>query len=178
MSLTPYLSKLMIYHEVHHLSRQGFSIRWISQYLGLNWRTVKRLLSIADDRQYERYLESCSEKDRILAAYEDFVHSRLQQYPDTAAAQLHQWPKAHYADFPAVTSRTVYNFVQWVRQRYNLPLRPDSRACELVEETPYGAQAQVDFGVYSLRTSRGERVKVFFFTLVLSRSRYKYIYFS
>lgn len=168
----------MTYHEVHHLSRQGFSIRWISQYLGLNWRTVKRLLSIADDRQYERYLESCWEKERILGAYEDFVRSRLQQYPDTSAAQLHDWLKEHYADFPAVTSRTVYNFVQWVRQRYNLPLRPDSRACELVEETPYGAQAQVDFGVYSLRTSRGERVKVFFFTMVLSRSRYKYVYFS
>ncbi len=48
----------------------------------------------------------------------------------------------------------------------------------MVEETPYGMQAQVDFGEYNLRDNHGKRVKVFFFTMVLSRSRYKYIWFS
>lgn len=48
----------------------------------------------------------------------------------------------------------------------------------MVEETPYGMQAQVDFGEYNLRDSHGKRIKVFFFTIVLSRSRYKYVWFS
>jgi transposase len=48
----------------------------------------------------------------------------------------------------------------------------------MVEETPWGKQAQVDFGEYTLRDNHGKRVKVFFFTMVLSRSRYKYIWFS
>jgi hypothetical protein len=65
MALSPYLTKLMTYHEVHQLSRNGFSITYISNVLGLNWRTVKRLLSIEDDRDYERYLQSCSDKSRV-----------------------------------------------------------------------------------------------------------------
>lgn len=178
MSLTPYLSKLMTYHEVHKLSRQGFSIRKISGLLGLNWRTVKRMLAIEDDRDYERYLQSCNDKDKILDRYEDFVRKKLEQFTDTSAAQMHDWLKEHYPDFPAVTSRTVFNFIQWVRRQHNL-LRIDiTRACELVEETPYGAQAQVDFGSYNLRNNQGTRIKVYFFAMVLSRSRYKYVCFS
>gem|GEM_PF-4750809 len=53
MTLTPYLSKLITYHEAHKRSREGFSVSYISTHLGLNWRTTKRLLSIPDDRQYE-----------------------------------------------------------------------------------------------------------------------------
>ena len=54
MALTLYVSKLMIYHEVHQLSRNGFSIRYISHHLDLNWRTVKRLLDIKNDGEYEQ----------------------------------------------------------------------------------------------------------------------------
>ena len=115
MSLNPYLSKLMTYHEVHALSRDGFSIRKISSYLGLNWRTVKRLLAIEDDRDYERYLENCNDKDRLLSPYEDFVRRKLELFPDTSAAQMHDWLKEHYPDFPVVTSRTVFNFIQWIK---------------------------------------------------------------
>ncbi|MBD1422592.1 hypothetical protein [Sphingobacterium chuzhouense] len=40
-----YLSKLITYHEVHKMYREGSSIRKISDHLGLNWRTVKKLLT-------------------------------------------------------------------------------------------------------------------------------------
>jgi hypothetical protein len=48
----------------------------------------------------------------------------------------------------------------------------------MVEEAAYGSQVQVDFGEYNMRDNQGKRVKVFFFTMVLSRSRYKYIWFT
>lgn len=178
MALTPYVSKLMTYHEVHQLSRNGFSVRAISTHLGLNWRTVKRLLAIEDDRQYERYLQSISDKNRVLEPYESFVKSRLELYRDTSAAQMHDWLKEHFTDFPAISPRTVFNFVMWVRQKYQLPKLSLSRDYGMVPETPYGEQAQVDFGEYNLRNGQGRRIKVYFFVLVLSRSRYKYIHFS
>ena len=46
------------------------------------------------------------------------------------------------------------------------------------EELPYGKQAQVDFGEYNIRTTTGTRTKIFFFTMVLSRSRFKYVWFT
>ena len=52
------------------------------------------------------------------------------------------------------------------------------RDYQAVEELPYGLQAQVDFGQYNMRNGLGKRIRVWFFTMVLSRSRYKYIFFS
>ncbi|WP_315814078.1 IS21 family transposase [Paraflavitalea speifideaquila] len=178
MALTPYLSKLMTYHEVHRLSREGFSISYISNHLGLNWRTVKRLLVVEDDRDYEEILQRGVEKDCILDRYEVFIKLKLEQYPDTSSAQMHDWLKEHYPDLPSVSVRTVFNYVSRVRQRYQLVKTEGVRVYEMVPETPYGAQAQVDFGQYNMRNTQGGRVKVYFFTLVLSRSRYKYVFFS
>jgi DNA replication protein DnaC len=42
----------------------------------------------------------------------------------------------------------------------------------------YGQEAQVDFGVYKMKDKEGKRIKVWFFVMVLSRSRQKYIYFQ
>ncbi|MVZ63817.1 helix-turn-helix domain-containing protein [Sphingobacterium humi] len=47
-----YLNKLRTYHEVHKMYREGNSIRKISEQLGLNWSTIKKLLS-KDDRSYQ-----------------------------------------------------------------------------------------------------------------------------
>lgn len=178
MALTPYLSKLMIYHEAHQLSRDGFSITYISNHLGLNWRTVKKILSMPDDRQYEQYLQGLGDKNKLLEPYESFVKSRLELYRDTSSAQMHDWLKEHFTGFPAVSAKTVFNFVIAVRQKYQLPKTTSVRVYEMVPELPYGQQAQVDFGEYSLRNSQGKRVKVYFFLLVLARSRYKYVWFS
>lgn len=178
MALTPYLSKLMIYHEAHQLSRDGFSITYISNHLGLNWRTVKKILSMPDDRQYEQYLQGLGDKNKVLEPYESYVKSRLELYRDTSSAQMHDWLKEHFTGFPAVSAKTVFNFVVAVRQKYQLPKTTSVRVYEMVPELPYGQQAQVDFGEYSLRNSQGKRVKVYFFLLVLARSRYKYVWFS
>ena len=178
MALRPYLSKLMTYQEVHRLSREGFSISYISNYLGLNWRTVKRLLVIDDDRQYEEILHRGAEKECLLDRYESFVKIKLEQYPDTSSAQMHDWLKEHYPDLPRVSTKTVFNYVSRVRQKYQIVKAEGLRIYEMVPETPYGAQAQVDFGQFSMRNTQGSRVKVFFFTFVLSRSRYKYVFFS
>jgi hypothetical protein len=110
MSMTPYLSKLVIYHQVHQLSRDGFSISYISKFFGLNWRTVKRLLSIEDDRDYEKYLQSCSIKNKVLEPYESFVKSRLELYRDTYSAQMHDWLKEPFIPF---STRVTQNGVQF-----------------------------------------------------------------
>jgi hypothetical protein len=171
MSMNPYLSKLMTYHEVHRLYRSGFSISYISKFLGLNWRTIKKLLSIEDDRNYEQYLQTYSDKNKVLEAYEPFIKSKLEKYRDTSSAQMHDWLKEHHDDFPSVSPKTVFNFVARVRQIHNLPKTDPVRVYEMVEETPYGSQGQIDFGEYNLRNNLGRRIKIYFFLLVLARSR-------
>lgn len=165
-----------MYHEIHKLSRFGFSNAKIARYLVLDHRTVKKILAYTE-QEYELHLLSAGQRDKILTPYEGFVHQKLNAFHDTTAAQMHDWLKEHYPDFENVSVRTVFNFVMFVRQKYNIPLLKVSRQYFPVEELPFGRQAQVDFGSYNMRTSDGRHKKINFFAMVLSRSRMKYIWF-
>ncbi|WP_134091299.1 IS21 family transposase [Olivibacter sp. XZL3] len=175
--MNAFLSKFMMYYEIKRMYLQGRSVSKISKDVGCNRRTVKKYLSM-DDGEFESFLQTQSVRQKVLLAYEDFVHKRLVQFRDTSAAQMHDWLKEAHEDFPRVDPKTIFNFVKWVRHRHNLPYEPAGRDYQPVEETPYGLQAQVDFGEYKLRSGNGKQTKVYFFTLVLSRSRFKYVWFS
>lgn len=129
------------------------------------------------ERDFDLFMEKQSDRRKDLVPYEAFVKGRLEQYTDTSAAQMHDWLKEHFPVFPTVSPKTVFNFVAWVRQQYRIPKTSIVREYEVVAELPYGKQAQADFGEYNLRDNQGKRVKVFFFTIVLSRSRFKYVWF-
>lgn len=171
------LNKLIMYHQIQKMSREGWSKSRISTFLGLNWRTVTKYLEMSEE-EYLAFIEAQGNRQKILAPFEGFVKIKLEKYPDTKAAQMHDWLKEHYADFPEVTPKTVYNFVMWVRQRHNIPIPDTQREYSIVEELAYGKQAQVDFGEYNMRDGQGKRVKIYFFTMVLSRSRFKFAYHS
>ncbi len=172
-----YLAKFMLYFQIHRMRQQGHSVSQISHQLELNRRTVKKYLSM-DEAQYQAFLSSQSDRKKVLLPYEDFIKERLELYSDTSAAQMHDWLKEYHADFPVVSVKTVFNFVAWVRDKHHLPIVKESRQHQIVEETTYGLQAQVDFGEYNMRTSVGGRIKVYFFSLLLSRSRFKFIWFT
>jgi transposase len=172
-----YLSKLMTYHQVHQMERDGFSIQRIAGYLGMNWRTAKRLLSLTE-QEYLLEQEIPTRRKSSLRVYEGFVKDKLQLHPGTPSAQMHDWLKERHQDFPVFNPKTVFNFVQAVRVKYNIPKTEKQRDYVCVPELPYGLQAQVDFGFYNMATTLGRTKKVQFFTFVLSRSRYKYLLFS
>jgi len=172
-----YLAKILMYHQVHQLDRDGYSVSRISELLGINRRTAKKYLAMSE-QEFEEFLARQSERKKELLRYEGFVRKRLKLYRDTTAAQMHDWLKEHHPDFPKVNPKTVFNFVHWVRNKHNLPLVSTPRQYQVVEELPYGKQAQVDFGEYNMRTSSHSRIKVFFFSMMLSRSRYKFLWFT
>ena len=65
-----------------------------------------------------------------------------------------------------------------VRQKYSIALQEAGREYFVVQELPYGLQAQADFGQYILRNAEEKRKKVHFFVMMLSRSRMKFVRFS
>jgi len=171
------LNKLIMYHQIQKMFTDGWSITRISDFLGNNRRTTSKYVKMSED-EFLAFQETQSNRQKILDPYEGFVKIKLEQYPDTPAAQMHDWLKEHYDHFPKVSQKTVYNFVMWVRQRHNIPMAATHREYCIIEESAYGEQAQVDFGEYNMRNGHGKRVKIYFFTMVLSRSRYKFVYFS
>lgn len=171
------LNYWIMYHEIHRFKRLGFSSRRIAQHIELDSRTVRKYLNMTE-AQYEAFLIKNQYRNKSLNPYEDFVKAKLEKFPDTSTAQILDWLKESYPDLPEVSVRTAYNFTMFVRQKHNIPIVPNAREYEPVEELPYGSQAQVDFGVYNMLTANGKRKKVWFFAMVLSRSRMKHVCFS
>lgn len=170
------LNNWIMYHEIHKLHRLGFSNPKIAGYLVLDTRTVKKY-PLMTEEDYENYLLKGQYRSKVLSPYETFAREKSDQFPETSAAQIHDWLKEHHPEFPHTNPRTVYNFVMFVRQKHNIPIVKVSREYFPIEELPYGEQAQIDFGHYNMRLVNGKRKKISFFAIVLSRSRMKYIWF-
>lgn len=166
----------IMYHQIHKMRAEGSTFSQIAVLLGLDRRTVKKYFRM-NHQEFEDFLSGKEERSKLLAPYENFVKEKLQGLPSASTAQVLDWLKEHHEDFPGSSPRTVYNFVIWVRQKHQIMLEGKPREYLRVEELPCGAQGQADFGQYILRTGQG-RKKIWFFSMVLSCSRYKYVHFS
>jgi transposase len=167
----------IMYYEVQRLLQDGLSHSAIADFLVMNRRTVLKYGGMTPE-EYEAFLLKKDFRTKVLSAYEQFVKDKLSAHRAASAAQVHDWLKEHHKAFPHVSPKTVYNFVMAVRQKYGIPLEEASRDYFVVEELPYGLQAQADFGQYILRSSEERRKKVHFFVMMLSRSRMKFVRFS
>lgn len=175
--MNKFQNKWIVYHELNRLAREGMNRSQIASFLLMDHRTVKKY-STMSEQEYLDYQESLSHRLKKLMPYEDFVRERLEACQEASAAQVHDWLKECQPDFKKVSTKTVYNFVLYVREKYRLPKVFAAREFCKVPELPHGQQAQVDFGEYNMTNSDGQRKKVYFFAMVLSRSRYKFVLFS
>lgn len=166
-----------MYNEIHRNHFLGMTPSQIASSVGMDTRTVKKLLAM-NEKEYWDYREQLLARTKKLAPYEEYIRSRLEMCREASSAQVHDWLKEHYPDFPKVSIKSVYNFVLYVRNKHQLLKTFEAREFTQVEELPYGKQAQVDFGEYNMTDRNGNRKKVYFFALVLSRSRYKFVLFS
>ena len=171
--------KLVMWCKCKELFEKGLSKRQISRELGIDRKTVRRYLRMSREEfdasdVYRRHYR------RILDPYESYVRTSLEAHPELSSSQIYDWLRERYADLPDVDIRTVYNFTQYIRAKYELarPSLTSPRQYMVVEETAYGEYAQVDFGETWMRYGDGRRVKIYFFAMVLCRSRKKYVWFS
>ncbi|MCQ2233036.1 MAG: IS21 family transposase [Paludibacteraceae bacterium] len=161
------------------LFEKGLSKRQISRELCIDRKTVKRYLRMnreefGSSAVYQRHYR------RILDPYESYVRTSLEAHPELSSSQIYDWLRERYSNLPNVSIKTVYNYTQYIRAKYGI-LRPNltnPRQYMVVEETPYGEYAQVDFGETWMHYEDGRRVKIYFFAMVLCRSRKKYVWFS
>ena len=173
------LKKLVMWYKVKQLFSTGLNKSQISRKLGIYRGTVRRYLSMSEAEFVQSNIYH-REYNHKLDAYEDSIVSWLKDTPYLSSSQIEDRLKEHYPDYDAVCSKTVYNYVTHLRAKHTLPKYPEDhpRCYEQVPESPYGESAQVDFGERYMKTSTGAPVKVYFFAMVLCRSRYKFVYFS
>lgn len=168
-----------MWYKCKELFEKKLSKAQISRELGLDVKTVRRYLGMS----YEDFLNSPSYKrlySHILDPYEGYVRSSLEFQNDLSSSQIHDWLRERYPNLPKVNSKTVFNFVRHIRLKYKIDKSVKSipRQYGMVEETTFGEFAQADFGEKWMSHDDGRKLKVYFFVMVLCRSRKKYVYFS
>lgn len=170
-------NKIYMWYKVQELYEKGFNKSQISGQTELDRATVRKYL-IMSENEFHSWISNARNIPLKLSKFMPFVKKELQNFPDFSAAQIEDKLKENFQDLPDFHSKTVYNFVRTVRKKYDIPKpkKKDSRVFEKLPETAYGKQAQVDFGETFMQTPEGKRKKVYFFAMVLSRSRYKFIY--
>ncbi|WP_154665627.1 DDE-type integrase/transposase/recombinase [Saccharicrinis fermentans] len=166
-----------MWYKVKEFSSQGLNQSQIKLELGIDRGTVRKYLSMSE-AQFLAWISTPRRMPKKLNEYYNFVKELLERGPYLSAAQIEDRLKEHYSDLPNVSSKTVYNFVQTVRKEQNIPKHKEKlpRQYEKLPETEYGEEAQVDFGSYRMLSSGSGRIKIYFFTMVLSRSRQKFVY--
>ncbi len=169
--------KVFMWYKVKELSAEGLNQSQIKLELGIDRGTVRKYL-LMSEAQFLSWISTPRRMPKKLNGYYNFVKELLEGAPYLSAAQVEDRLKEHYSDLPDVSSKTVYNFVQTVRKEQNIPKYKEKlpRQYEKLPETEYGEEAQVDFGSYRMLSSGSGRVKIYFFTMVLSRSRQKFVY--
>jgi len=171
--------KILMWSKVNNLNSEHLNISQIAFELKMSRTTVRKYLSMSFDefRRSESYQRRYKSK---LDKYESFIKNKLDDHSYFSSSQIFDHLQEHFPDFPNVCYKTVYNYVQQVRSKFNLPKRykTNQRNYNKIPESPLGKNAQVDFGEKWIYDSSNKAHKVYFFAIVLCRSRYKFIYFS
>jgi len=169
--------KIKMWYKVQELTEKGLNKSQIRQETGLDRSTIRKYQQIGED-DFHNWIKQKKNRPKKLVKYHDFVKKILGKAPYLSAAQVEDRLKEHYyEDLPHVHSKTIYNFVQSIRIEYGIvkPIKIYDRVFEKLPDSAYGEESQVDFGETWMQKKQGGRKKIYFFSIVLSRSRHKYV---
>lgn len=120
------------------------------------------------------------EKDRTkseYSKYRDVIVEIITENNTLPASVIYDRLKERLGDTERLASmNSFYRYLKDLKRRMGLSDKKIS-VRQMVEETPMGEEAQVDFGQYQMPNMYGGTNRVYFFCMVLSYSRMKYVYF-
>lgn len=168
-----------MWHKVNELAAKGLKTGQISLLLGVHRDTVRKYKRMSESEMHRLVERPYQNRQKKLADYTDYVRELLKDAPYLTAPQVLDHLKETYPDLPEVSDKTVYNFVMAVREAFSLPKgKEEVRQMAKLPDPDYGKEAQVDWGEKNMMTSTGRWKKVYFFVMVMSRSRKKFVYFQ
>lgn len=168
-----------MWRKVKELTENGLLPGQISLVLGIHRDTVRKYRDMSEEALAQMISRPYHNRKKKLSDYAGFVGVELGKAPYLTSPQILDRLKENFPDLPEVSDKTVYNFVEALRISLNLPKEKESiRQMVKLPDPDYGQEAQVDWGEKNMMTESGRYKKVYFFTMVLSRCRHKFVYFQ
>lgn len=173
------IKKYLMWSKINQLKREGHSISKIKMLTGYDRKTIRKYLGMTEEEFRSR--GCCVRRyGSRLDKYRDFILTRLRSYPFLSSAAIHAQLRMSFSNLEQFNQKTVYNYVQRLRDEENIPKDAEgtNRPYGMLEQTPPAEYAQADFGEKWVDDAGGSRKKVYFFVMVLSRWRHKFVWFS
>ena len=158
--------------ELKHLKSLGVPTTTIAKKLGISVPSANKWLRL-DEEAFNTHLINNAP---YLEQYRAFILSILKICPQTPATNIMYRIKDQFPDFDC-RKTTFFRYVRDLREQTGY-IKPESRETTFREETPPGYEAQVDFGQFKMKDMYDRYIRVYFFCMVLSYSRMRFVYFS
>lgn len=164
-----------MYSKIQELKRKGFKKNQVKRYLNIDYRTVSKYW----DMSASDYAALANDQSRtkLCDPYRNDICEWISEYPDISTAQCFDWLLEKYKTIKP-KERTLRAYIKELREDLGMPKAGRPRQYEAVSDPPMGYQAQVDMGQIWLKKSNGRNILVYCFAMVLSHSRYKFVYWT
>lgn len=168
--------QLEMYADIQKLKKLKFKKTKVAESLGIDPKTVRKYWDMTED-EYIQYSIDTKERTKIMDQYNDYVLGKLKSYPEISSSIIYDNLREDFENFEP-SARTVRLYVATLREKEGIPSPAKLRQYSENPELPYGYQAQVDMGQKTMKDPNGKNVKIYIFAMVLSASRYKYVFFQ
>ena len=169
------MEKWLLYSDIQHLRRKGFSISKIAKKMGVSRNTVYKYLEM-NPMEVSEWMAATKVRSKKLDPFRDIILVWLREHPDLSSAQVEDWLKERYGkEIGNIGEATIRRFVRGIREQYNIPKVTVKRSYQAIPDPPMGKQIQVDFGEIKVRDTNNQEKRLWFISFVLSHSRFKYV---
>ena len=164
---------LKTFRKIKELKEKGVMTKRILEELNIS-KGMYYKWGLLSEETFMKHLKN--RVDNGLYNYREFILSIISVTPQINDTAIMYRCMEEFPDF-AIPRMTFFRYVKKIRAESGY-VKEERRRYSITEESLPGVEAQVDFGQMKLKSMYGGDVRVYFFCMILSYSRMRFVYFS